>query len=131
MELAYSILVHYYHGGKHGSIEADIVLEKELRALHLDLQTGEKGCVTGHSFSRGDITACLHSKVFPLTRPYLLIVPLSIVASPALSELAQTLLPLRKRSPGVEPSHLDGSIVLSQVLFFSETLLPAERLRDS
>jgi hypothetical protein len=37
--LAYSFrgLVHYPHGGKHGSIQADMVMEKELRGLHLDL----------------------------------------------------------------------------------------------
>jgi hypothetical protein len=29
-------LVHYHRGGKHGSIQADIVLE-ELRILHIDL----------------------------------------------------------------------------------------------
>ena len=34
------------------------------------------------------------------------------------------------RPPGVEPSHLDGSIVLSRELFFSEALLPAERFRE-
>jgi hypothetical protein len=28
--------VHYPHGRKHGSIRADMVLEKELRVLHLD-----------------------------------------------------------------------------------------------
>ena len=28
--------VHYYHGGKHGIMQADVVLEKELRVLHLD-----------------------------------------------------------------------------------------------
>jgi hypothetical protein len=33
-------LVHYHHGGKHGSMQADIVLE-ELRALHLDPQAAE------------------------------------------------------------------------------------------
>jgi hypothetical protein len=27
--------VHYHHGGKLGSIQTDMVLEKELRALHL------------------------------------------------------------------------------------------------
>ena len=31
-------LVHYHHGGKHGSMQADMVLEKELRVLHLDLK---------------------------------------------------------------------------------------------
>jgi hypothetical protein len=33
--LAYS-LVYYLHGGKHGSIQADMVLEKELRTLYPD-----------------------------------------------------------------------------------------------
>jgi hypothetical protein len=36
--LAYSFRgsVHYHHGRKHGSMQADMVLEKELRVLHLD-----------------------------------------------------------------------------------------------
>jgi len=33
--------VHYPHGGKHGSVQADVNLEKELRLLHLDLQAAE------------------------------------------------------------------------------------------
>ena len=40
LELAYSFrsLVHY-HGGKHGSVQADMVWEEnELRILHLKLQ---------------------------------------------------------------------------------------------
>jgi hypothetical protein len=43
MGLAYRFRgsVHYHHGGKHGSIQADVVLEKELRALHLDPQAAE------------------------------------------------------------------------------------------
>jgi hypothetical protein len=38
--LAYSFrgLVHYQHGRKHDSKQADTVLEKELRVLQLDLQ---------------------------------------------------------------------------------------------
>ena len=41
--LAYSFkgLVHYPHGGKHGSIQADLVLE-ELRVLHLDPKAARK-----------------------------------------------------------------------------------------
>jgi hypothetical protein len=37
--LAYSFrgLVHY-HGGKHGDIQADVELDKELRVLYLDSQ---------------------------------------------------------------------------------------------
>jgi hypothetical protein len=38
-------LVHYHHGGKHGSLQADMVLEKELRVLHLDPQGAEGDCV--------------------------------------------------------------------------------------
>lgn len=36
--LAYSFggLVHYHHGMKHGSTQADTVLEKKLRVLHSD-----------------------------------------------------------------------------------------------
>jgi hypothetical protein len=34
--LQFQRFIHYHHGRKHGSIQADIVLEKELRVLHLD-----------------------------------------------------------------------------------------------
>jgi len=38
--LAYSFRgsVHYHHGRKHGSVQADMVLEKELRVLYPNLQ---------------------------------------------------------------------------------------------
>ena len=44
--LAYSLggSVHYYHGGKHGSVQADMMLE-EPRVKHLDLQAAEGDCV--------------------------------------------------------------------------------------
>jgi hypothetical protein len=47
LALAYSSrgLVHYHHGRKHGSVQADIVLKKELRVLHLHLKETED-CVT-------------------------------------------------------------------------------------
>jgi hypothetical protein len=32
--------VHYHHGGKHGSVKADLVLE-EPRVLHLDLHVAD------------------------------------------------------------------------------------------
>jgi hypothetical protein len=32
----------YHHGGKHGSIQADMVLEKELRVLHLDAKAARR-----------------------------------------------------------------------------------------
>ena len=42
--LAYSFRgsVYYHHGRKHGSMQADMVLEKELRVLHLDLKAARK-----------------------------------------------------------------------------------------
>jgi hypothetical protein len=41
--LAYNLggLVHCLHGWKHGGMQADMVLSKELRVLHLDLQAAE------------------------------------------------------------------------------------------
>ena len=39
---AYSFsLVHCHHGGKHGDMQADVMLEKQLRVLYLDLHTAE------------------------------------------------------------------------------------------
>ena len=35
-------LVHCHHGGKHGGMQADMGLEKKLRALHLDPQAAER-----------------------------------------------------------------------------------------
>jgi hypothetical protein len=34
--------MHCHHGRKHGSLQADVVLEKELRVLHLDLQAARR-----------------------------------------------------------------------------------------
>jgi hypothetical protein len=51
LELVYNFKgsVHYLHGRKHGSIQADMVLEKELRVLHTDLKAARRlsfsGCV--------------------------------------------------------------------------------------
>jgi hypothetical protein len=44
-------LVHYHHGRKHGGMQVDLVLEKELRALHLDLQEAGKESDTGPGLS--------------------------------------------------------------------------------
>ena len=38
-------LLHHHHGEKHGSVQADMVLEKELRALYLDLYPPERDSV--------------------------------------------------------------------------------------
>jgi hypothetical protein len=45
--LAYSFrgLVHRCCDGKHGSAQAGMVLEKELKALHLDPQAAEGDCM--------------------------------------------------------------------------------------
>jgi hypothetical protein len=36
--------VYYHHGGKHGTVQADITLE-ELRLLHPDLKAAEEDCL--------------------------------------------------------------------------------------
>lgn len=40
--LQFTGLVHYHHGGKHGGMQAGMVLERYLRLLHLDLQTSRR-----------------------------------------------------------------------------------------
>ena len=57
VRLAYTFrgLVHYYHGRNRGSMQVDMVLGKELRLLHLDLQTAEEDCCTRPSLSIGDL----------------------------------------------------------------------------
>jgi hypothetical protein len=39
---SFKCLVHYSHGGKLGGTQADMVLEKQLRILHPDLQAAER-----------------------------------------------------------------------------------------
>jgi len=71
--------VHYHHGEKHGSVQADMVLEKELRVLHLDPKAARRKffICTGQSLSaRGDLKARPHGDTLPPTRPRLLIAPL-------------------------------------------------------
>jgi hypothetical protein len=60
--LAYSFkgLVYYCHGGKHTDMQADMVLEKKLRLLHLDPQATE-----GHSLNTGDLKAHPHPPTPP------------------------------------------------------------------
>jgi hypothetical protein len=44
--------VHYHQGnqgGKHGSIQADMVLEKELRVLHLDPTAAKRSLASSGS----------------------------------------------------------------------------------
>ena len=44
MGLAYRFRgsVRYHHGGKHGGVQADVVLGEELRVLHLDPQAARR-----------------------------------------------------------------------------------------
>ena len=70
MGLAYRFrgLVHHHHSGKHEGMQADMVLEKELRVLHLDPQGSGK-----------ELKYYSPNKAIPTpTRPHLLIVTLSI-----------------------------------------------------
>jgi hypothetical protein len=48
--LAYIIrgLVHYHQDRKHGSLQADMGLEKELRVLHLDLKAATRRLTLPH-----------------------------------------------------------------------------------
>ena len=48
MRLVYSFrgLVCYHHGEKHGGMQADMVLEKELRVLHLDPKAARRRLCT-------------------------------------------------------------------------------------
>ena len=39
-------LDHYCHGGEYGIMQADMVLENEVRVLHLDPQAAERGSET-------------------------------------------------------------------------------------
>jgi hypothetical protein len=38
--------VPYHQGGKHDSVQADMILDKELKVLHLDLTAAKKYCLT-------------------------------------------------------------------------------------
>jgi hypothetical protein len=74
--LAYSFRgsVHYLHGGKHGSVQADMVLEKKLRVLHLDLKAAEGDRFTLARLEPYEtLKSSLHSDTFPLRRPHLLL----------------------------------------------------------
>ena len=37
-------LIHYLHGRKHGSLQDDMMLAKELKVLHLELQASGTDC---------------------------------------------------------------------------------------
>jgi hypothetical protein len=91
LRLAYSRSVHYHHGGKHGSIQADMVLEG-LTFLYLDLKAGRSRLDvfhTGHSLTIEDLkspppqrhTSSNRATPLPI-RPRLLIMPLPMAKHP-------------------------------------------------
>ena len=80
-------LVHYYHSRKNSSIQADMVLEKELRVLHLYLKATSRDwpsqpAMREVSFSLGgactleDTFKAHHHTATILTSPHPLTVPL-------------------------------------------------------
>jgi len=57
----FRVLLHYPHSGKHDSIQADRVLEMELRVLHLDPQTVKETVHHAkHRLIIGDLQTCPH-----------------------------------------------------------------------
>jgi hypothetical protein len=73
--------IHYHHDEKHGSIQADMVLEKEFRLLHLDLTAARRLLPRqlGQRFSNPThtVTHFLQQGHTYFNKPHLLIVPLS------------------------------------------------------
>ena len=53
-------LVHYHQGSEHGSLQADMVLEKELRVQGLDPQATGSELSRGYSLITQDLQACIH-----------------------------------------------------------------------
>ena len=72
LELVYSFRgpVHYHHGRKHGSIQADLVLGKYLRVKCADSKADMKRLTLLHWVElEHRISTYLHSDTFPPTRP--------------------------------------------------------------
>jgi hypothetical protein len=68
-----------HHGGKHSSVHADMVLEMELRVLHLDPKAVRRRLShIGKSLSLGDLKTHPYRDTRSPTRPHLLIVSLSM-----------------------------------------------------
>jgi hypothetical protein len=64
--------VHYHHGRKHGSIQAGMVLEKELRVLIQRQPEETVSSSLGRAWALRDLKACPHSDTLPSQRPHLL-----------------------------------------------------------
>ena len=67
---SFRALVHYRQGGKHGSVQASMVLEKELRVLQLDLQATRR--VTLGLAWAFETLKPTSSDILPTTRSHLL-----------------------------------------------------------
>jgi hypothetical protein len=81
--LAYSFRgsVSYHYGGKHGSGQADMVLQKELRVPHLDLRASGRENETHWAWLRVSETSKPSlSDTLPPGRPHFLIVLLPVGA---------------------------------------------------
>jgi hypothetical protein len=67
-------LDHYHHGGNHGSIQADMVLEKNLRVLFLICRKQKVTVYYTRLFlSMGDLKTHSQNYTLPLTKLYLLV----------------------------------------------------------
>jgi hypothetical protein len=65
--------VRCHQGGKHGSIQADVVQEKELRVLHLDLKAVKRRLTLARLDHRSETSKPTpYSDIFPLTKLHLL-----------------------------------------------------------
>jgi hypothetical protein len=65
---SYKASVHYQHLWKHDDTQVDLVLEKELRVQHLDLQAVRRESQAWAS----ETSKCIPSDTLPLKRPHLL-----------------------------------------------------------
>lgn len=59
-------LVHYHHGWKHGGTQADMIVERELRVLHLDVKAA------GRAQATSDTPETAPSNPLPSIKPQLL-----------------------------------------------------------
>ena len=60
----------------HGSMQADMVLGKALRIIHLDPQAAERECCTGHGLS-----------IYKTSKPAPIVIPFSNKATPTPTRL--------------------------------------------
>ena len=73
MGLDYSVRgsVHYYHGKKHGRLQVDRVLKKELRVLYHDPKAARKRLFLLYAARRRVELKTMTSKLTPTVTPFL------------------------------------------------------------